>query len=83
MPPLTADVAENFKNQGNDYYRGKRYREALKFYHQALGASPQELSLKESLFLNIAACELELSTCLALTQKTTVALCMRPGALWS
>lgn len=56
------DAAENFKQQGNEYFRAKRYREALGFYRQGLDAQPQGKPLLESLFLNSAACQLALRT---------------------
>jgi tetratricopeptide (TPR) repeat protein len=55
------EIASNFKAQGNDYFKAKRYREALGFYTQAIDAKPTDPVLKESLFLNRAACNLELS----------------------
>jgi hypothetical protein len=55
------DIAKNFKAQGNDYFKGKRYREALGFYSQGVDAKPTEVSLQEALLINRAACNLELS----------------------
>jgi len=54
------EVAQNFKEQGNEYFRGKRYREALGFYTQGVDAKPDDVQLKEALLLNRAACNLEL-----------------------
>ncbi|KAH9175149.1 hypothetical protein EDB89DRAFT_1848006 [Lactarius sanguifluus] len=54
------DIAQNFKEQGNEYFRGKRYREALGFYTQGVDAKPEDRKLKEALLLNRAACNLEL-----------------------
>lgn len=54
------EVASGFKKQGNDYYVGKRYKEARGFYTQALDAYPTDVSLKESLLTNRAACNLAL-----------------------
>ncbi|KAH0839637.1 40S ribosomal protein S7 [Lanmaoa asiatica] len=57
----TADeIAQNFKEQGNDYFKGKRYREAIGFYTQALDAKPTDYTLQEALYCNRAACNLEL-----------------------
>lgn len=53
-------MAGGFKSQGNEYFLGKRYREALGFYTQAINAKPDDKALLESLFLNRAACNLEL-----------------------
>jgi hypothetical protein len=55
------EIASNFKEQGNDCFKQKRYRDALGFYNQALEAKPTDNNLKESLLLNRAACNLELS----------------------
>ena len=55
-----AEIAQNFKDQGNDYFKGKRYREALGFYSQGIDAKPTDISLHEALLCNRAACNLEL-----------------------
>ncbi|GLB33421.1 putative tpr repeat protein [Lyophyllum shimeji] len=54
------EVAQNFKEQGNEYFRGKRYREALGFYTQGVDAEPTDVVLQEALLCNRAACNLEL-----------------------
>jgi hypothetical protein len=54
------EVAQNFKEQGNEYFRGKRYREALGFYTQGVEAKADDGRLREALLLNRAACNLEL-----------------------
>ncbi|KAJ3790684.1 40S ribosomal protein S7 [Lentinula aff. detonsa] len=54
------EIAENFKEQGNDYFKGKRYRDAVGFYTQAIDAKPDTPSLLEALLCNRAACNLEL-----------------------
>ncbi len=54
------EVAQNFKEQGNEYFRGKRHREALGFYAQGVDAKPDDARLREALLLNRAACNLEL-----------------------
>ena len=56
----SAEIAQNFKEQGNDYFKGKRYREALGFYTQGLEAKPTDPVLLEALLCNRAACNLEL-----------------------
>ncbi|CCA67784.1 related to CNS1-cyclophilin seven suppressor [Serendipita indica DSM 11827] len=55
------EIATNFKTQGNDYFKAERYREALGFYTQAIDAKPTDSDLLQSLLLNRAACNLELS----------------------
>lgn len=54
------EVASNFKSQANDYFKAKRYREALGFYTQAIDANPADQTLLETLHANRAACHLEL-----------------------
>jgi len=50
----------NFKDHGNEYFQGKRYREAANYYLQGIDAKPTDQSLLESLLLNRAACNLKL-----------------------
>lgn len=57
----TLEQAQNFKDQGNEYFRGRRYREALGFYTQGIDAQPDSTSIREALLANRAACNLELS----------------------
>ncbi|KAL5487906.1 CNS1 [Sanghuangporus weigelae] len=54
------EIAQNFKEQGNEYFKGKRYREALGFYNQGIDAKPEDPKLLELLLCNRAACNLEL-----------------------
>ncbi|KAF5363738.1 hypothetical protein D9756_000603 [Leucocoprinus leucothites] len=54
------EIALNFKEQGNEYFKGKRYREALKFYKQGVDAGPEDRPILEALLCNAAACNLEL-----------------------
>ncbi|CCM04797.1 uncharacterized protein FIBRA_06990 [Fibroporia radiculosa] len=54
------EIAQNFKEQGNDYFKGKRHREALGFYTQGIDAKPQDPVILEALLCNRAACNLEL-----------------------
>ncbi|TFK56162.1 TPR-like protein [Heliocybe sulcata] len=54
------EIAQNFKEQGNDYFKSKRYREALGFYTQGLDAKPADPAIVEALLCNRAACNLEL-----------------------
>lgn len=74
------DIAGGFKQQGNDYFKGKRYREALGFYDQAIDAKPDDKALLESLFLNRAACNLELREYIILT--TFPFLFLPPSAVY-
>jgi hypothetical protein len=61
---LCQEVAQNFKELGNEYFKSKRYREALGFYTQGVDAKPTDATLEESLRSNRAACNLELSASL-------------------
>ncbi|UZJ51075.1 hypothetical protein CBS101457_000395 [Exobasidium rhododendri] len=54
------EVATTFKNQGNEYFVAKRYKEARGFYTQGIDVTPEDEKLRESLLLNRAACNLEL-----------------------
>ncbi|KAF8803757.1 40S ribosomal protein S7 [Phlegmacium glaucopus] len=54
------EIAQNFKEEGNDYFKGKRFREALGFYTQALDAKPTDPVILEAILCNRAACNLEL-----------------------
>lgn len=60
-PTSSLEISQNFKEQGNDYFKGKRYREAIGFYTQGLDAKPTDSMLQEALYCNRAACNLELS----------------------
>lgn len=57
---MLTEIAQNFKEQGNEYFKGKRYREAMGFYTQGVDAKPADNSLLEGLLCNRAACNLEL-----------------------
>lgn len=59
---ITEEIAQNFKDQGNDYFKGRRYREALSFYTQGVDTKPTDTLIHEALLCNRAACNLELST---------------------
>jgi len=54
------EVAANFKEQGNEYFKGKRHLEARNFYSQGIEAKPTDNALLESLLCNRAASNLEL-----------------------
>ncbi|PWN97747.1 hypothetical protein FA09DRAFT_45809 [Tilletiopsis washingtonensis] len=78
------EVAQNFKAQGNEYFAGKRYREAAKFYSQALDANPENAMLREACLGNRAACNMELrASCSSSCWRDTLTpRCreLRPGA---
>ncbi|AGO13611.1 AaceriAGL268Cp [[Ashbya] aceris (nom. inval.)] len=54
------EVAENFKNQGNDLYKVKRFRDARVMYNKGIEVKCEDARVNELLLLNRAACELEL-----------------------
>jgi tetratricopeptide (TPR) repeat protein len=76
---LDTVVAGNFKEQGNEYFKGQRYREALRFYQQAIDAKPDDPALLESLYLNRAACNLELGASDKRCSKRSVHMLIRKG----
>ncbi|CCK68074.1 HSP70/90 family co-chaperone CNS1 KNAG_0A03950 [Huiozyma naganishii CBS 8797] len=66
------EIAENFKNQANDLYKVKRFRDARELYTKGIKVFCEDKSINESLFANRAACELELKnyrSCVADCQK--------------
>ena len=63
---LKSERAENFKNQGNEQFKGKQYREAATFYGQGIEAGPTNPVLLEALLCNRAACNLEFRASTAL-----------------
>ncbi|KAG8821778.1 hypothetical protein FRC19_007258 [Serendipita sp. 401] len=75
------EIATNFKDQGNDYFKSKRYREALGFYNQALDAKTTEKALLESLHLNRAACNLELQNYGSVLRDCSKVLATNPSSL--
>ncbi|GAA93459.1 hypothetical protein E5Q_00100 [Mixia osmundae IAM 14324] len=56
------EIAQNLKSQGNEYYNGRRYKEALGFYTQAIDETGKEIApqVKRALLSNRSACHLEL-----------------------
>lgn len=66
------EIAENFKNQANDLYKVKRFKEAREIYKKGIEVKCNDNKVNESLFANLAACELELKNfrrCINLCQK--------------
>ncbi|KAG6378430.1 40S ribosomal protein S7 [Boletus reticuloceps] len=70
------EIAQSFKDQGNDYFKGRRYREALGFYTQGLDAQPTDSTLQETLYCNRAACNLELKNYGSVLKDCSKALCI-------
>lgn len=54
------EIAGNFKNQGNDLYKAKRFKDARELYNKGIEIKCDDTSINESLCANRAACELEI-----------------------
>jgi tetratricopeptide repeat protein 4 len=54
------EVALNFKSQGNDAFRERRFRDALEFYSKGVAAQSGDTEVHVALLLNRAATNLEL-----------------------
>lgn len=54
------EVATNFKNQGNDCFKAKKYKDAIEFYTSGLDMDCKVDSINSALYVNRAACNLEL-----------------------
>lgn len=54
------EIATNFKNQGNDCYKSKQFKNAVGFYTKGLEVSCDDDQINIALRLNRAACNLEL-----------------------
>lgn len=54
------EIATNFKNQGNDCYKGKQYKDAIDFYTQGIEVDCGVESITIALYLNRAACNIEM-----------------------
>ncbi|KAI0660911.1 40S ribosomal protein S7 [Cubamyces menziesii] len=72
------EIAQNFKEQGNDYFKGKRYREALGFYTQGVDAKPTDNTILEALLCNRAACNLELQNYGSVLRDCSKAISVNP-----
>ncbi|KAG7096674.1 hypothetical protein E1B28_004088 [Marasmius oreades] len=75
------EVADNFREQGNEYFKGKKYREALSFYKQGIEAKPTDIVLKEKLLCNMAACNLALHNYGSVLRDCANALTVNPRSL--
>uniref|UniRef100_A0A0L0P4L5 Cns1/TTC4 wheel domain-containing protein n=1 Tax=Candidozyma auris TaxID=498019 RepID=A0A0L0P4L5_CANAR len=54
------EIAANFKNQGNECYKVKRYKDAVQFYTQGIEIECKDDQINTALLINRAACNLEL-----------------------
>ncbi|KAA1465977.1 TPR-like protein [Dentipellis sp. KUC8613] len=74
------EIAQNFKEQGNEYYKGRRWREALGFYTQGVDAKPTDPALQEALLCNRAACNIELKNYGSVLRDCSKAITLNPKA---
>ncbi|CCF52699.1 hypothetical protein NDA14_002244 [Ustilago hordei] len=68
------EVASQFKCQADEYFRSRRFREALGFYNQAVEANASDNSLLETIHANRAACQLELGNFASVLRDTSKVL---------
>ena len=55
------EVAQNFRNQGNDCYRARAWGDAVEYYTKALAVKCGIAEIEEACYVNRAAANLELS----------------------
>lgn len=55
-----SEIAENFKNQGNDQFKIKQYKNAIEYYNKAIAVDLDDKSFMATLHSNRAACNMEL-----------------------
>lgn len=72
------EIAENFKNQGNDLYKVKRYKDAKITYTKGIDVQCDVQQINESLYANRAACELELKNFRSCINDCRIALKYNP-----
>ncbi|EGC32391.1 hypothetical protein DICPUDRAFT_38478 [Dictyostelium purpureum] len=74
------EIAENYKELGNDYFRaGKaRYKEALHYYNKALSVKCDDLKKNSAYLTNRAAVNLELGNYRNVIQDCTIAIEFNP-----
>ncbi|AOA62152.1 Co-chaperone, TPR-containing [Komagataella phaffii CBS 7435] len=72
------EVASNFKNQGNDCYKSKQYQDAVQYYTKALEVKCDDAAINASLYLNRAACNLELKNYRRCINDCKLALLLTP-----
>ncbi|QLL34760.1 hypothetical protein HG536_0H01350 [Torulaspora globosa] len=53
------EIAENFKNQGNELFKCKRFKDARELYTKGIEVDCNDARINDSLYANRAACELE------------------------
>lgn len=75
------EVAGNFKNQGNDQYKAKRYKDARALYTKGIDVKCDDTKINEALFANRAICELELKNYRRCVNDCKAALNLNPKNL--
>lgn len=55
-----SEVAENFRQQGNDCYRARKWRDAVEFYSKGIAVGSGVDDIEEACYVNRAAANLEL-----------------------
>ncbi|KAI5955601.1 CNS1 [Candida jiufengensis] len=86
------EIATNFKNQGNECYKAKKYQDAIIFYTKGLEVDCADDQINKTLYLNRAACNLEsknyrscISDCKQVLQldEKNIKACFRAGKAFS
>lgn len=72
------EIAENFKNQGNDLYKAKRFKDARDVYEKGIDIKCDDDKINEALFSNKAMCELELKNYRSCINNCKLALNLNP-----
>lgn len=75
------EVAENFKNQGNDLYKVKRFKDARELYTKGIDVKCKDDKINEALYANRAICELELKNYRRCINDCKMALSINPKNL--
>ncbi|KAI5845683.1 hypothetical protein DFP73DRAFT_546973 [Morchella snyderi] len=73
------EVAQNFRNQGNDNFKVKQYRDAVEFYTKALAVKCGVAEIETACLTNRAACNLELKNYRRCITDCKLALHMAPA----
>lgn len=75
------EIATNFRLQGNDSFKAKSYRDAIKFYTQALTTPslPPDDPIREICLVNRAAANLELKNYGSVLKDCSAAMKLNPG----
>ncbi|KAG0137890.1 hypothetical protein HOY82DRAFT_666810 [Tuber indicum] len=72
------EVAQNFRNQGNDCYRARAWRDAVEYYTKALALKCGVAEIEEACYVNRAAANLELKNFRKVIADTKSALQLNP-----